>query len=89
MALQINAACVNCWACLPLCPTKAIYAAKPHFLIDQHKCSECDGDYADPQCASICPIETAIVDRYGIALNPYGSLTNIPLEKLPQNLTII
>lgn len=82
MALQIVEVCVNCWACEPLCPSKAIYEAKPHFLIDAKKCTECDGDYADPQCASICPIEAAIVDDFGTPLNPPGSLTNIPLEKL-------
>ncbi|WP_353570024.1 ferredoxin [Candidatus Albibeggiatoa sp. nov. BB20] len=82
MALQIVQACVNCWACQPLCPSEAIYEAKPHFLIDEKKCTECDGDFADAQCASICPIEEAIVDSEGVAINPYGSLTNIPLEQL-------
>lgn len=85
MALQIVESCVNCWACQPLCPSNAIYEAKPHFLIDAKKCTECEGDFADPQCASICPIEEAIVDVQGVALNPYGSLTNIPLEKLRQH----
>ncbi len=85
MALQIVESCVNCCACEPLCPSKAIYEAKPHFLIDAKKCTECDGDYAEPQCASICPIEEAIVNSQGVALNPYGSLTNIPLEKLREH----
>ncbi|OUD14441.1 ferredoxin [Thioflexithrix psekupsensis] len=82
MALTIIASCVNCWACEPLCPSQAIYEAKPHFLIDAKKCSECDGDYTDPQCASICPIEGAIVDQWGQALNPPGSLTGIPPERM-------
>jgi ferredoxin len=82
MALKIVAACVNCWACEPLCPSQAISAAVPHFVIDAKKCTECDGDYADAQCASICPIECAIVDAAGVPLNPPGSLTNIPPEKL-------
>lgn len=84
MALQIVDGCVNCWACEPLCPSKAIYAALPHFLIDARKCTECDGDYADKQCASICPIEEAIVDSQGEALNPPGSLTGIPPERWEQ-----
>lgn len=82
MALKIVAACVNCWACEPLCPSQAIAAAVPHFVIDAKKCTECDGDYADAQCASICPIECAIVDAFGEPLNPPGSLTNIPPERL-------
>lgn len=80
MALRIVESCVNCCACEPLCPSGAIRAAKPHFLIDASACSECLGDYADPQCASICPIEGAIVNALNEPLNPFGSLTNLPPE---------
>lgn len=82
MAFKIIEGCVNCWACEPLCPSQAIVAAKPHFLIDAHKCTECEGEYADPQCASICPVEGVILDRLGVPLNPPGSLTGIPPERL-------
>ena len=82
MALQIIATCVNCWACEPLCPTGAIQAARPHFRIDPRACSECEGQFPVPQCASICPIEGAILDHAGRALNPPGSLTGIPPERL-------
>jgi ferredoxin len=82
MALEIIESCVNCWACEPLCPSNAIYEAKPHFLIDSKKCTECEGDHADPQCATICPIEGAILDSLGEALNPAGSLTGIPPERM-------
>lgn len=84
MALQINELCVNCWACEPLCPNDAIYEASPHFLIDPMKCTECLGDHDEPQCAAICPIECAIVDEEGEALNPPGSLTGIPPEKMKE-----
>lgn len=82
MAFKIVTKCTNCWACSPLCPTEAIYEAKPHFLIDQKKCTECEGHFADPQCANICPIEEAIVNSLGEPLNPLGSLTGISPEKL-------
>ena len=78
MALKIIASCTNCCACEPLCPSQAIYAAKPHFMVDAGKCSECLGEFADPQCASICPIEGAIVNELNEAMNPPGSLTGIP-----------
>lgn len=81
MALEIIETCVNCWACLPLCPSKAIAEAKPHFLIDADKCTECLGDFADPQCAAICPIEGAIVNELNEPMNPAGSLTGIPPER--------
>lgn len=84
MALEIVAACVNCYACEPLCPNDAIYQAKPHFRIDPDRCTECVGDYDEPQCASICPIEEAIIDELGNPLNPLGSLTGIPTERLAQ-----
>lgn len=85
MSLSIIESCVSCWACQPVCPSEAIYlpndASGPstaHFMIDAKKCTECEGDFADPQCASICPIEGAILDAVGVALNPAGSLTGIP-----------
>ncbi len=82
MALIINELCVNCFACEPLCPNKAIYEAKPHFLINPDLCTECLGDHDAPQCAEICPIECAIEDEFGDPLNPPGSLTGIPLQML-------
>lgn len=78
MSLSIVDSCVNCWACYDVCPSEAIYDAKPHFMIDAKKCTECEGDYADPQCASICPIEDTIFDAAGKSINPPGSLTGIP-----------
>lgn len=84
MSLQITDACVNCWACVDVCPNDAIYEEKPHFLVDEGKCTECLGDHAEAQCAAICPIECAIVNELGEALNPPGSLTGIPIERLVQ-----
>ena len=34
MAVKIIESCVNCFACEPVCPSKAIFEAKPHFLVD-------------------------------------------------------
>ncbi len=81
MALRIIESCVNCCACEALCPSEAIHEAKPHFFIDASKCTECLGDFADPQCASICPIEGAIVNELNEPLNPPGSLTGIPPDR--------
>lgn len=81
MAFTIVASCVNCWACVPLCPNQAIQAEQPHFVIRAERCTECVGDFAAAQCASICPIEGAIIDELGKALNPPGSLTGVPPER--------
>ncbi|TBU98801.1 ferredoxin [Stutzerimonas kirkiae] len=84
MALNIVEACVNCWACMDVCPSEAIYRGSAHFSINAHKCTECDGDYAEQQCASICPIEGAIELADGSPANPPGSLTGIPPERLAE-----
>lgn len=82
MALTIVESCVNCWACYDVCPSEAIYQSWPHLRIEARRCSECAGVHADPQCASICPVEGAIIDASGQPLNPPGSLTGIPCERL-------
>jgi ferredoxin len=50
-------------------PEQGDLRATPHFLIDADKCTECVGDFADAQCVAICPIEGAILDELGVALN--------------------
>ena len=89
MALSIIETCVNCYACEPLCPSEAIFMGEKVFMIDAKKCTECEGDHADPQCASICPIEGAILDASGDAINPPGSLTGIPPQKLAEAMAEI
>ena len=82
MAYSIVESCVKCHACSAVCPSEAIYEAAAHFMVDPKKCTECEGDYADSQCASICPIEGAILDGFRESANPPGSLTGIPPVKL-------
>ncbi|WP_370978109.1 4Fe-4S dicluster domain-containing protein [Agaribacterium sp. ZY112] len=82
MAVKIVDACVSCWGCLDVCPSQAIYEGDQQMMVRADKCTECVGDYADPQCASVCPVEMAILDSFGIAFNPPGSLTGIYPEKL-------
>lgn len=84
MALKIVEACVSCHACSDVCPSQAIYKGESHFKINPRKCTECEGDYAEQQCASICPIEGAILLADGEPANPAGSLTGIPPEKLAE-----
>jgi ferredoxin len=82
MALSITEACIGCWACVGVCPNQAIYVDEPIFAIDPGKCTECLAEFPEAQCAAICPIECAIVDELGVALNPPGSLSGIPPENL-------
>ena len=78
MALQIVDGCTNCHACLPLCPGEAIREARPHFMIDAAACTECLGDFADPQCASICPIEGVIVDAQNRQIDFSHDAAHVP-----------
>lgn len=82
MALKIIESCINCHACEPLCPSRAIVQAGGRFHIEARRCTECEGDYPVAQCAAICPVEGAILDAAGLAVNPPGSLTGIPPERL-------
>jgi ferredoxin len=82
--LHIGKQCIGCWACELVCPSEAIRAGIPHFVIDPLGCTECEGDFAEPQCASICPVEGAIIDRWDAPLNPLGSLTGI----LPEDILV-
>lgn len=72
MALEITQACIGCHACKIVCPSKAITRSEQTFSIS-HRCNECEG-LSEPQCASICPVENAIVNASGVALNSSGSL---------------
>lgn len=74
MAYAITDLCVNCWACHEVCPETAVVHAEGLFMIDPMRCTECAGSFADPQCASICPVEGAIENELGCAVNPPGSL---------------
>lgn len=77
MAYEIIASCVSCTACEMVCPNDAITATEGQYSIDPTRCTECVEAFAAPQCASICPIEGAILDELGEPLNPPGSLTGI------------
>jgi len=82
MAYSIVESCVSCHACSMACPSDAIYQGELHFMVDQQKCTECEGDFADSQCASICPVEGAILNGFEEVANPPGSLTGIPPERM-------
>ena len=81
MSLIISDECINCDVCEPECPNGAISQGDEIYVIDPGKCTECAGDFADAQCAAICPVEGAIVNERDEAVNPHGSLSGIPPER--------
>ena len=62
MALKIVASqCTGCGACEFDCPNAAISLKRGIYVIDPKRCTECEGHFATPQCASACPVpETCI-----------------------------
>jgi len=84
MSYQITDLCVSCHACMDVCSSDAIAQGESRFVIDPRACSHCDGEYVVSQCASICPVEGAILNELGEVVNPAGSLTGIPPERIAE-----
>ena len=62
MALYIvDAECISCGDCVPVCPTQSITESKIVFVIDPKTCTECEGEYDEPQCVDICPVDNCIL----------------------------
>jgi len=62
MAVMINEECINCAACEPECPNKAISAGTDIFVIDPAKCTECVGHFDESQCIVVCPVDCIVPD---------------------------
>ncbi|MGJ0428373.1 4Fe-4S binding protein [Methylobacter sp.] len=62
MALYIvEADCISCGDCEPVCPTSSISEGAVVFKIDARTCTECEGDFDKPQCVKVCPIDNCIL----------------------------
>lgn len=84
MSFTISNKCVGCHACMVVCPNQAVYPDADQtnqFHIHQKRCDECASHYENPQCASICPVEEAILDSTKNPLNPVGSLMPLVTTK--------
>ncbi len=78
MATVITEECINCGACVPVCPNTAIYEggveweatngekhdaiSETVFYIVPEKCTECVGFFDKEQCADVCPVDCCIPD---------------------------
>lgn len=62
MAYKIIASqCTACGACEFECPSVAIRMKGETYIIDPKKCTECEGHFDAPQCASVCPVPKTCV----------------------------
>jgi ferredoxin len=62
MSLKITDECIACDACREECPNEAIEEGDPIYLIDADRCTECIGEYDEPACILVCPVDSIIRD---------------------------
>lgn len=64
MAMMITDECIDCGACLTVCPNDAVNEGVstdvPVYWIDAERCTECVGVYDEPQCDEVCPVECIV-----------------------------
>ena len=60
MTMKITEECISCGACVPECPTESITEGDTIYVINQVTCVECDGHFDEPQCLSVCPVESIV-----------------------------
>jgi len=63
MSYKINSDCTNCGACEAECPNTAITEGTDSRTINADACTECVGFHAEPQCATVCPTESCVLDE--------------------------
>lgn len=62
MAYKITEECINCAACVPECDVQEAISEGPEiFVIDPEKCTECVGNYVEPKCAEVCPVDECCI----------------------------
>ncbi|MEI8633267.1 hypothetical protein P4S72_16860 [Vibrio sp. PP-XX7] len=62
-------------------PCRRLQHRTGRFQIHAHRCDGCETLAIPPQCATICPVEEAIVNQHGLPVNPKGSLTGVHLRR--------
>jgi len=62
MSTMITEECINCGACEPECPNKAISQGEDIFVIDPKLCTECVGFHDEEACAAVCPVDCCVPD---------------------------
>jgi formate hydrogenlyase subunit 6/NADH:ubiquinone oxidoreductase subunit I len=64
MAMMITDECIDCGACVPVCPNDAVNEGVasdvPVYWIDAARCTECVGAHDEQQCQEVCPMECIV-----------------------------
>ena len=51
MAHKISSECINCSACVAVCPVEAISEGDGQYVIDPGTCTDCGA------CVDVCPVD--------------------------------
>jgi len=62
MPFMIFDGCINCGACVPVCPNNGIRKGKAVYVIDQDSCTECVGFFSAQQCVKVCPMDCCVLN---------------------------
>jgi ferredoxin len=60
MAMVINDDCIDCAACVDVCPREAIDEGDPHYKIEAAKCTECKEE-GESKCIEVCPVDCIVL----------------------------
>ncbi len=63
MSLKIVDECIACDACVEVCPTIAIMASDPIYVVDSEICCECVGFKEKSACVEVCPVDAIVLDE--------------------------
>ena len=61
---MITDECIACGACKEACPLDCIWEnfdGYDEYLINPDECNLCKGEFDEPQCMEVCPMEGAVV----------------------------
>lgn len=62
MAYKITDECISCGACDPECQNEAIVEEEIIYVIIPDKCTECVGNFDEPKCVEVCPVDCCVPD---------------------------
>ena len=62
MAYKITDDCISCGACEAECKNEAISEGEESYVIDAARCTECVGNFEEPKCAEVCPVDACVLD---------------------------
>ncbi len=67
MSIIVTNACINCDACISVCPNNGISRGEYKVTVDAALCTECVGFSSSEQCVDVCPVNVCVRDAKNVA----------------------